>query len=129
MTTELMYLALVTTLTAIIWIPYVLNRMLVRGVIDTVGYPVDPKPVALWAVRMQAAHANAVENLVVFATLVLVANAVGAFNSCTAAAAAVYFWARVVHLFAYTFRIPWLRTLAFAFGWLAQMAFAWHILT
>jgi uncharacterized MAPEG superfamily protein len=129
MTTELMYLALVTTLTALMWIPYVLNRMVVRGVVDTVGYPEVPKPVAQWAVRTQAAHANAVENLVVFATLVLVANAVGAFNSCTAAAAAVYFWARVVHFLAYAFRIPWVRTLAFVAGWLAQMAFAWHILT
>lgn len=129
MTPELLYLALVATLTGLIWIPYILDRMLVRGVADTVGYPDHPKPVAPWAQRMQAAHANAVENLVVFAALVLVANAVGAFNSCTAAAAAVYFWARVAHLLAYTFRLPWARTLAFVVGWLAQMAFAWHILT
>lgn len=129
MTSELMYLALVTTFTAVMWIPYILNLMFVRGLKDAMGYPDDPKPVATWAVRMKAAHYNAVENLVVFAVLVLVANAVGAANDCTAAAAAVYFWARIVHFFAYTFRVPWVRTLAFAIGWLAQMAFAWHILT
>jgi uncharacterized MAPEG superfamily protein len=42
-------------------------------------------------------------------------------------AAAVYFWARVVHFLAYTFRIPWVRTLAFFVGFLSQIAFAWQI--
>ncbi len=129
MTTELMYLALITTFTALMWIPYILNQILVRGLVDAVGYPEDPNPLAAWALRMKAAHYNAVENLVVFAILVLVANAVGANNGCTAAAAAVYFWARIAHFFAYGFKIPWVRTLAFAIGWLAQMAFAWQILT
>ena len=128
MSAELMYLTLVTTFTAVMWIPYILNLILVRGITDAVGYPDDPKPMAPWAQKMKAAHANAVENLVVFAALVLIANATGANNDCTAAAAAVYFWARVVHFFAYTFRIPWVRTLAFVVGWLAQMAFVWHIL-
>ena len=129
MTTELMYLTLVTTLTALMWIPYILNQILVRGIVDAVGYPEDPMPLAAWALRMKAAHYNAVENLVVFAILVLVANAVGANNGCTAAAAAVYFWARLAHLFASRLGLPWLRTLAFAIGWLTQIAFAWQILT
>ena len=128
MTNELCYLALVTTFTAVMWIPYILNLIVVRGIGDAVGYPDDPKPLSPWAQRMKAAHANAVENLVVFAALVLVAHAVGANAGCTAAAAAVYFWARVVHFLAYTFRIPWVRTLSFAVAWVAQIAFAWQIL-
>ena len=63
MTTELTYLALVTTLTALIWIPYILNMIMVRGLIDAVGYPQDPAPLSPWAASMKAAHANAVENL------------------------------------------------------------------
>ena len=129
MTTELMYLTLVTTLTALMWIPYILNQILVRGLVEAVGYPENPIPLATWAVRMKAAHYNAVENLVVFAILVLVANAVGANNGCTAAAAAVYFWARLAHFFAYSLGLPWVRTLTFAIGWLTQIAFAWQILT
>jgi uncharacterized MAPEG superfamily protein len=39
----------------------------------------------------------------------------------------LYFWARVVHLLAYTFAIPWVRTLAFTVGWVAQMVVAWQI--
>ena len=69
---ELTYLVWVTILTALIWIPYVLDRLAVWGVWDTVGYPDAPKPQSPWARRMKAAHSNAIENLVIFATLVLV---------------------------------------------------------
>ena len=76
MSPELFYLALVSTFTAVMWIPYILNMIVGRGLADAVGYPENPKPTAAWAVRMKAAHYNAVENLVVFAALVLIANAV-----------------------------------------------------
>ena len=125
---ELMYLVWVTLLTAIMWIPYVLDRMTVWGLTDTVGYPEQPKLQSPWARRMKAAHSNAVENLVIFATLVLVANAAGVSNSSTVFAAALYFWARVVHFLAYTFALPWIRTLAFTLGFAAQAILAWALL-
>jgi uncharacterized MAPEG superfamily protein len=125
---EMTYLVWVTILTALIWIPYVLDRIAVWGLTDTVGYPEAPKPQSPWARRMKAAHANAIENLVVFATLVLVANAVGISNSATVFAASLYFWARVVHLVAHTFALPWVRTLAFAGGFAAQAIFAWQLI-
>jgi uncharacterized MAPEG superfamily protein len=128
MKTELMYLAWVTTLTALMWIPYILDRIAVWGLMDTVGYPQSPKPQSPWAVRMMKAHSNAIENLAVFAALVLAAQALGVSNGATAAAAVVYFWARLVHLLAYTFAVPWVRTLAFTAGFFAQMTFAWQIL-
>ncbi len=128
MTIELKYLALVTTLTALIWIPYILNVIVVRGVVDAVGYPENPKPMAPWAERMKAAHYNAVENLVVFAALVLAAHAAGVKGEATAMACVIYFWARAVHLAAYTFRIPWVRTLAFVVGWGCQITLALKIL-
>jgi uncharacterized MAPEG superfamily protein len=58
---------------------------------------------------------------------VLVANAAGISNAAIGTAAMLYFWARVVHLLAYTFAIPWVRTLAFTVGWIAQMVVAWQI--
>lgn len=128
MNAELMYLVWVTVLTAVMWVPYVLDRIAVWGLADTVGYPDDPKPQSPWARRMKAAHANAVENLVVFATLVIAAQAMGVSNNATALACLVYFWARVVHLFAYTFAMPWIRTLAFAAGFGAQIVLAWQLL-
>jgi len=128
MSIELRYLVYVTILTGLIWVPYILNTIMVRGLLDAVGYPENPKPLAPWARRMKAAHYNSVENLVVFATLVLVAHAAGISNAAIATSAMVYFWARVVHLAAYTFGIPWVRTGAFVVGVLAQACIAWHLL-
>ena len=128
MSVELKYLTWTALLTALMWVPYILNTIVVRGLIDAVGYPANPKPLAPWATRMKAAHYNAVENLVVFAALVLVANALKIPGEATALACATYFWARVVHLAAYTFGIPWVRTLAFAVGFACQVVLAWKIL-
>ena len=71
---------------------------------------------------MKKAHYNAVENLVVFAALVLMLNAAGVSNATTVLACNIFFWARLVHLLVYTFGIPWLRTLSFAVSWLCVVA-------
>ena len=125
---ELTYLAMVTALTGLLWVPYILDRIATWGLIDTVGYPPNPKPQSPWAQRLKKAHKNAVENLVVFAPLVLVAQAMGITSPAIADAAAVYFWARVVHAAAYTLALPWVRTLAFAVGFRSQACIAWHVL-
>jgi uncharacterized MAPEG superfamily protein len=128
MNTELLYLTFVAAFTGLLWVPYILDRVAVRGLIDAVGYPENPKPQSAWAQRLMKAHANAVENLVVFATLVLIVHAVGLTNATIAGACVVYFWARVVHAVAYTFAIPWVRTLAFTVGFFCQAVLAWQIL-
>jgi uncharacterized MAPEG superfamily protein len=128
MTTELAYLVAITLITALMWVPYILDRLAVRGLADTVGYPEAPKPQTPWAQRMMKAHSNAIENLVVFAALVLAAHAAGVSNGATVFACALYFWARVVHFFAYTFALPWVRTLAFVAGFVGQVILAWQLL-
>lgn len=128
MKTELFYLTLTAVLTGLFWVPYILDRVAVWGLTDAVGYPANPKPQSPWAQRLMKAHHNAVENLVVFAALVLAAHALGVSNSIVASASMIYFWARVVHALAYTFAVPWVRTLAFTVGFFAQAAIAWQIL-
>jgi uncharacterized MAPEG superfamily protein len=128
MKTELAYLVYVTILTGLLWVPYILDRVATRGLLPAVGYPENPMPQSRWAQRLLKAHANAVENLVVFAALVLAAGAAGISNSTIATASIVYFWARVVHAVAYTFAIPWARTLAFTVGFVAQAAIALQLL-
>lgn len=122
MTTELFWLTLTVGLTGIIWVPYILDRMATRGIMGTLGNP-SPElaPPSPWAERMKAAHANAVENLVVFAPLVLTLHALAVSSPATQMAASVYFWARLVHLAVYTLGIPVVRTLAFVIGWGAQV--------
>ena len=74
------------------------------------------------------AHTNAVENLVVFAPLVLTLNALGISTSATATACAVFFWARLAHYLVFTFGIPVVRTLSFAVGFAAQAVLVLTIL-
>lgn len=128
MSPELSYLVWVTVLTMLLWVPYILDRFAVRGVADTVGYPAAPRPQSAWAERLRRAHANAVENLVVFGALVLSAELAGATTAATATACAVYFWARLGHAIVYALGIPWLRTLAFLAGFGAQATLAWTLL-
>ena len=128
MTPELKYLALTATLTALLWLPYILNLILNNSLSDAVGYPAQPLKMAGWAERLKKAHYNAVENLVVFAALILVANAAGISNPATVSAAAVFFWARAVYAAVYAAGIPWLRTLSFAVSWGALICIAWHVL-
>jgi uncharacterized MAPEG superfamily protein len=125
---EMTSLVLVSTFTGLLWVPYMLNRIAVRGIVSTVGYPVNPPPLAPWAERLRAAHANAVENLVVFAALVLAAQVLNISTPATALAGSLYLWSRMAHAVIYALGIPWMRTLAFTGGFVAQMMLAWQLL-
>lgn len=117
MTSELTSLIWVAAMTAVMWVPYILNMIMVRGMVDAVGYPENPAPLAAWATRLKNAHYNAVENLVVFAAVVLVLNAAQISNETTVLACTVFFWARLAHAIVYALAVPWLRTLTFAVSW------------
>jgi uncharacterized MAPEG superfamily protein len=63
-----------------------------------------------WADRAARAHRNMLESLVLFASLVLVAQIAGKANAATALGAELFFWARLVYVPVYLLGIPWLRT-------------------
>lgn len=125
MTRELFWLTLTVVLTGVMWIPYIINRAQVRGLMGAMGNPSrGDKPQSEWANRLMFAHDNAVENLIIFAPLVLILNAIDYSSRWTVLACAVYFWARVAHALVYTFGIPVLRTLTWTVGFLAQAVLA-----
>ena len=125
MSRELMWLTLTVILTGLLWIPYILDRIMMRGLMGAMANPSrDAKPHSPWAQRLYFAHTNAVENLVIFATLVLILDAQGHSTMSTTIACAVYFWARLAHVTVYALGIPVLRTLAFTVGFLAQVVLA-----
>jgi uncharacterized MAPEG superfamily protein len=129
LTPELFWLTLTVILTGLLWVPYILNRITVRGAAGAMGNPVPgAKPHAPWATRLMFAHDNAVENLVIFAPLVLILNEIDYSTKWTVWACAVYFWARVAHLIVYTLGLPVFRTLAFTVGFFAQVVLALAIL-
>ena len=121
MTPELFWLTLTVILTGVLWVPYVLNRIQIRGLTGAMANPSrNDKPHAEWATRLMFAHDNAVENLVIFAPLVLILAEIDYSSSWTVYACAVYFWARVAHLIVYALGVPVFRTLTFAVGFFAQ---------
>jgi len=69
-------------------------------------------PCTGWAGRAARAHHNMLENLVLFASLVLVAALAGKTNATTLLGAQLFFWARVAYAVVYLGGIPWLRTAA-----------------
>jgi uncharacterized MAPEG superfamily protein len=127
---ELRWLTYTILMTALFWVPYILDRLAKRGLWPTVT---DTKAETgetptLWAKRAICAHTNAVENLMIFAPAVLIASAVGVSTPATQSAAAVYFFARLVHFIVYTLGVPVFRTLSFAVGWAAQIVIIVSIL-
>ncbi len=125
MTPELFWLTLTVILTGLLWVPYIINRSQVRGLSGAMANPTrDDKPHAPWAQRLMFAHDNAVENLVIFAPLVLILNDLDYSTKWTVYACAVYFWARLAHVIVYTLGLPVFRTLAFTVGFFAQAVLA-----
>jgi uncharacterized MAPEG superfamily protein len=65
-----------------------------------------------WAGRAERAHINMVMNLLLFATLVLVAVVAGKTNAMTLLGAQLFFWSRVAYAAIYVAGIIWLRTVS-----------------
>ncbi len=123
MTTELYWLTLTALMTALFWVPYVLNRVAVTGLGNTLaGTAPDIGKLSDWAQRASRAHANAIENLAIFAPIVLTAHVLGVSNGATRGAVVVYFFARLAHYAVYSAGVAAARTLTFTAGWLAQIA-------
>jgi uncharacterized MAPEG superfamily protein len=128
LTPELRALVVITTATALMWLPYVTARLRARGVLALAnvdpGVPAEPP----WARRARQAHANAVENLAVFAPLVLVGAIAGISTPLTAAAAVVFVVARLAHYVLFLFGVLYVRTCAFLVGAIAILVIAASLL-
>jgi uncharacterized MAPEG superfamily protein len=123
MSREFFWLTLTVIMTGLMWVPYIVDRIMVRGPMGAMANPTPKmKAQSAWAQRLYFAHTNAVENLIIFAPLVLILDSIGHSTEITAIACAVYFWARLAHVFIYTIGAPVLRTITFTVGFLAQAA-------
>jgi uncharacterized MAPEG superfamily protein len=127
-TPELHDLILITAATGLMWVPYVTTRLTRRGLgplanVD-LGAATDPP----WADRARRAHANATENLVVFAPLLLAGAVMGISTPTTILASHIYVAARLAHYVIFTGGIPLARTAAFLIGSLACLVIALTLL-
>ena len=66
--------------------------------------------IAGWGGRAARAHRNMLENLVLFAALVLVAVAAGRTNAMTLLGAQIFVYARLAYAAVYIIGLPWIRT-------------------
>lgn len=121
MNTGMDWLAASCMLTALMWLPYGLEMIVHQGLMAALGNRERVAEPAPWAARVRRAHANAVENLVVFAALMLIAQMMQVRADVTAAAGAIYFFARLIHFLSYAAGIVLVRTLAFLGGWIATL--------
>lgn len=130
MTSELYWLVLTLLMTGLLWVPYIINRIMELGPPPTNWYPgPDPSPKAQWAVRAAKAHMNAVENLVVFAPLVLATQVTNSGTPFTATACMVYFFTRAAHYAICVFGLPIpFRTIAWLIGVFVQVTLALTLL-
>jgi uncharacterized MAPEG superfamily protein len=63
-----------------------------------------------WGGRAARAHRNMIENLVLFAALVLAAVVAGKTNDMTLLGAQIFLYARIAYAVVYIAGLPWVRT-------------------
>ena len=71
--------------------------------------------------RIARAHANAIESLAPFASVILAAHELGLSNRWTVAASGLFVASRLVHSVSYITGIPVIRSSAFYSGWIATV--------
>lgn len=126
---ELYWLTLTCLMTGLLWVPYILQLIVQLGPVRAIWDPTGAHPhEADWALRAKRAHYNAVENLAVFAPLVLIVQISGVGHATTATAAAAYFFLRAAHYLIHLAAVPVLRTVVFLGGWVCQMVLALAVL-
>ena len=129
LSTEMYWLVMTLLMTSLFWVPYIINRLLEQGVLTALWDPQgETHTDKAWARRMMQAHVNAVENLVLFAPLVILVQITGSHSDTTATACMVYFFARLIHYLVFTFAVPVLRVLSFATGFAVQLILALALL-
>lgn len=111
MPVELKLLVWSTALAAVQTTIALLGVISQSGMPKAIGNRDDMPAFTGWAGRAIRAHRNLLESLVLFAILVLSAQALGRLNARTALGAELFFWARVVYAFVYILGVPVVRTL------------------
>lgn len=107
---ELTLLTCVVVLTLVQAVIAVLGALLQVGLPTLAGNREGMPEIKGWGGRAARAHRNMLENLVLFAALVLVAVAAGRTNAMTLLGAQIFVWARLIYAAVYIIGVPWLRT-------------------
>lgn len=129
MTVELTYLVW-SALLAIVQLLIASAGTLSRVGLDTAVGNREDMPASLpgWVGRARRAHANLLENLVVFAILVIAAHLADRNNDMTALGALIFFWARLAFVVAYVLGITWVRSILWFAGFAGMILIALQLI-
>lgn len=105
----LVWAAVLTVVQVLVAVMGAFNQV---GLMKLVGNREDMPKLTGWAGRAERAHLNMLQNLVLFAALVLVAVVTGKTNDMTLLGAQLFLWGRVAYAIIYLAGLPWLRTLS-----------------
>ncbi len=130
MNDSIFWLAIIVTVTGLLWMPYVLIIISRIGLFSALSLAKTPEnrvsTMPACVERMKKAHSNAIENLIIFAPLALIANSL---EISFVLAAQVYLVSRICHYLAYSIGTSplsdvsifgFLRTVSFFGGFFAQ---------
>jgi uncharacterized MAPEG superfamily protein len=128
MSPDLKYLLLSTILTFVQVLVAAMGANQAVGLNTLAGNREGLGEIPGWAGRAKRAHLNMIENMVLFAALVLIAAVAGKANAMTAMGAMIFFWARLAYAVIYVAGIAWLRTLAWFVSVIGMAMIAWELL-
>jgi uncharacterized MAPEG superfamily protein len=117
MTVELTMLILSAGLLMAILLIQASAGILSNGLIAQAGSRDNLPEKNIFHARVTRLRDNMMENLLMFAPVVLVANAVGISNDMTVLGAELFFYARLAHAVIYLAAIPLIRPIPFAIAW------------
>jgi len=107
---ELMLLGWSVILAIVQMLIAVQGSMMQVGLMTLIGNREGFPEIKGWGGRAMRAHRNMIENLVLFAALVLALAAAGKSNDATVLGAQLFFWGRLAYAAVYLAGIPWVRT-------------------
>ena len=114
---------------AIAWVPYLLNRIMVRGLVGAMANPSpDLAPQSDWAVRAKAAHVVAIQAFSAFAPLAILAMIRIPEDGYPNILAMTFFIGIFAHYVIYAIGITVLRTLSFSLAALSTLALGLRVL-
>ncbi len=123
------YTALSALWIGLAWVPYILDRLAVRGLMGALGnYDPQAIPQSDWAQRAMRAHTVAVESFVAFAPLAVLAMIRQPDDTYPGILAMTYFIGIFAHYIIYCLGIPVLRTLAFALAAFSTLGLGLRVL-
>ena len=114
---------------AIAWVPYLLDRIMVRGLVGAMANPSpDLAPQSDWAVRAKAAHVVAIQAFSAFAPLAILAMIRIPEDGYPNILALTFFIGIFAHYVIYAIGFTVLRTLSFSLAALSTLALGLRVL-